>query len=82
MMLLQSPVAWIPPFLSQKTVAISFLAGRRLFKLFQHLIEKFIAIFVVSLLTKSEPKPFSAFSVHQWAFSESILRKACDDSLA
>jgi hypothetical protein len=41
------------PFLSQKTVAISFLAGRqRLFKLFQlvyDVIENLVAIFMVSL---------------------------------
>jgi hypothetical protein len=27
---------------------------------------------------KSKPKPFSAFCVHPWAFSELILRKTCD----
>jgi hypothetical protein len=33
-------------------------------------------------ICKSKPKPFSVFSAQPWAFSEPILRKTCDDSLA
>jgi hypothetical protein len=32
-------------------------------------------------LKKSKTKPFSAFCVHPWAFSEPTLHKTCDDSL-
>jgi hypothetical protein len=97
------------PFLSQKTVAIIFLADSvclNFFGLFgecvhpplwllfgfnihkwnpgfiacypYNVIEKFIAISVVSLKKKSKPKPFFVFCVHPWAFLEPTLCKTCD----
>jgi hypothetical protein len=87
-----------PPFLSQKTVAISFLAGiQRLFKLLWLALTArrfhkhnwnpgFITCYSYNVteinhclydiaVEKSKPKPFSAFYVHLWAFSEPFLHK-------
>jgi hypothetical protein len=76
------------PFLSQKTVASSFLADVCLspFGVFGECVcTHFFGCSFVSLLyhsKKSMPKPFSAFCAHPWAFWEPVLRKTCDDSSA
>jgi hypothetical protein len=96
-------------FAVPEKVAINFVTGRRLFKLFrlvwwmcastastalwfQHLlmkpgfitcyscgvIEKFIAMFVVSLYRSESRSQPLRFCAHPWAFSEPILLKTCD----